>query len=101
LISDCIDSETNSNIKVEAGCEQNHGFIFNEGLARIVISESNDNNIKINKSFSTNEIQKEILSKALDNIEDVTKVYEKARYSNQEVTKDDVEILKHKAQWKK
>lgn len=45
LISDCIDSETNSNIKVEAGCEQNHGFLFNEGLARIVISECNDNNI--------------------------------------------------------
>ena len=53
------------------------------------------NNIKINKSFSTNEIQKEILSKALDNIEDATKVYEKARYSNEVVSKDDVEILKH------
>jgi len=53
------------------------------------------NNIKINNSFSTSEIQKEILRKALDNIGDATKVYEKARYSNEAVTKDDVEILKH------
>jgi len=30
----------------------------------------------------------------LDNIEDVTNVYEKARYSNEEVTKDDMEIFK-------
>lgn len=52
------------------------------------------NNIKVNNFYSTNEIQKEILSKASDNIEDVTKVYEKARYSNEKITKNDVEILK-------
>lgn len=54
------------------------------------------NNIKVNNFFSTNEIQKEILSKAFDNIEDITRVYEKARYSNEKITKDDVETLKHK-----
>lgn len=52
------------------------------------------NNITINNFFSTYEIQNEVLSKALDNIEDVTKVYEKARYSNEEITKDDMKIFK-------
>lgn len=45
LITDCIDSDTNSNITVEAGCEQNHGLLFNESLSKIIISESDDNNI--------------------------------------------------------
>lgn len=45
LITDCIDCDTNTNIAVEAGCEPNHGFIFNEGLAKIVINESNEDNI--------------------------------------------------------
>jgi len=52
------------------------------------------NNIIINNFFSTYEIQNEVLSKSLDNIEDITKVYEKARYSNEELTKDDMEIFK-------
>lgn len=51
-------------------------------------------NIIVNNFFSTYEIQNEVLSKALDNIEDITKVYEKARYSNEEVTKDDIEKFK-------
>lgn len=45
LITDCIDCDTNSNITVEAGCEQNHGFLFNESLAKIIITESNEYNI--------------------------------------------------------
>lgn len=51
-------------------------------------------NIIVNNFFSTQEIQNEVLSKALDNIEDITKVYEKARYSNEEITKDDIEKFK-------
>ena len=45
LITDCIDCDTNTNIIVEAGCELNHGFLFNESLAKIVINESNEDNI--------------------------------------------------------
>lgn len=52
------------------------------------------NNIIINNSSSTYEIQNEILNKASDNIEDITKVYEKARYSNEEITQNDMETLK-------
>lgn len=54
------------------------------------------NNIKVNNFFSTNEIQKEILNKVFDNIEDITKIYEKARYSNEEITKEDMETVKCK-----
>lgn len=52
------------------------------------------NNIIINNSSSTYEIQREVFNKALDNIEDITKIYEKARYSNEEITQNDMEILK-------
>lgn len=52
------------------------------------------NNIIISSSSSTHEIQKEVFNKALDNIEDITKVYEKARYSNEQITQNDMIILK-------
>lgn len=51
------------------------------------------NDIIINNSSSTYEIQKEVLHKALDNIEEITKVYEKARYSNEEITQNDMVVL--------
>ena len=54
------------------------------------------NDIKVNNFFSTNDIKKEVLNKAFDNIEDITRIYEKARYSNEEITKHDVETLKQK-----
>lgn len=64
-------------------------------LYRDKILKYKKNNIKVNNFFSTNEIKKEVLNKAFDNIEDITSVYEKARYSNEEITKHDIEILKH------
>lgn len=52
------------------------------------------NNIIINNSSSTYEIQKEVFYKASENIEDITKIYEKARYSNEIITQNDMELLK-------
>ncbi|WP_207710250.1 hypothetical protein [Clostridium sp. C2-6-12] len=52
------------------------------------------NNIIINNSSSTCEIQKEVLHKASENIADITKVYEKARYSNEEITEKDMDVIK-------
>jgi uncharacterized protein (DUF58 family) len=45
LITDSIDSDTGSNILVSAGCEQDQGILFNESLARILITKSDENNI--------------------------------------------------------
>lgn len=45
LITDCIDNDTNKNIKIECGCEQEHNYMFYECLAKIKISESTENNI--------------------------------------------------------
>lgn len=53
------------------------------------------NNINVSNFSSTNEIQKEILNKVCHNIEDITTVYEKARYSNEEITKEDMQIIKN------
>lgn len=61
-------------------------------LYRDKILKYKKNNININNSFTTNEIQKEILNKVCDNIEAITKVYEKARYSNEEITKEDMHL---------
>jgi hypothetical protein len=52
------------------------------------------NNVIINNSSSTYEIQKEVFYKASENIENITKVYEKARYSNEEITQNDMDLLK-------
>ncbi|MDR3593594.1 hypothetical protein [Clostridium sp.] len=53
-------------------------------------------NIVINNHLSTNEIQNEILTKTNENITKITAVYEKARYSNEDITKQDLDILKMK-----
>jgi hypothetical protein len=53
-------------------------------------------NIVINNHLSTNEIQNEILNKTNENITKITAVYEKARYSNEDITKQDIDILKMK-----
>lgn len=45
LITDSIDSDTNMNISQEAGCEGDHGILFNKKLARMNIVENNENNI--------------------------------------------------------
>ncbi|GKX67161.1 DUF58 domain-containing protein [Inconstantimicrobium mannanitabidum] len=45
LITDSVDRETNINISQEAGCEGDHGILFNRNLARISITENNENNI--------------------------------------------------------
>lgn len=45
LITDSIDLETDSNIEVYSGCEQDHGVLFNQGLAKINITNCNENNI--------------------------------------------------------
>lgn len=45
LITDCIDLDTDSNVEVYSGCEQDHGVLFNEGLAKINITTCNENNI--------------------------------------------------------
>lgn len=69
----------------------------NEKIRRLyknkVLSYSRKN-IKINKFLSTKEIEKEIFNKTNENIQNLTQVYEKARYSNLEVSKE--ELLKIK-----
>lgn len=45
LITDSIDSETDINICQESGGEGDHGIIFNKNLARINITENDENNI--------------------------------------------------------
>lgn len=45
LITDCINSDTNTNIEVEKGCTDDHSYLFNQNLARIIISERKENNI--------------------------------------------------------
>lgn len=52
--------------------------------------------VNINNYLSTSEIEKEILNKTNENIKEVTRVYEKARYSNDEITMQDLEILKNR-----
>lgn len=52
------------------------------------------NNIIINNSSSTYEIQKEVFYKASENIDEITKIYEKARYSNEKITQNHMDLLK-------
>lgn len=53
------------------------------------------NKITINNYYSVNEIKKEILNSTSDNLDEVTAIYEKARYSNKDVTKEEVELIKN------
>lgn len=54
----------------------------------------NKKNIKVNKFLSTQDIEKEILNKTNENIQSLTQVYEKARYSNIEITKEELIKIK-------
>lgn len=54
----------------------------------------NKKNIKVNKFLSTQDIEKEILNKANENIQSLTQVYEKARYSNVEISKEELIKIK-------
>lgn len=69
----------------------------NEKIRRLyknkVLSYSRKN-IKINKFLSTKEIEKEIFNKTNENIQNLTQVYEKARYSNLEVSKEELVKIK-------
>lgn len=53
-------------------------------------------NVNINNYLSTSEIEKEILIKTQNDIKKITKIYEKARYSNDDITLNDLEVLKSK-----
>lgn len=69
----------------------------NEKIRRLyknkVLSYSRKN-IKINRFLSTKEIEKEIFNKTNENIQNLTQVYEKARYSNLEVSKEELVKIK-------
>lgn len=48
----------------------------------------------IKQNLTVNDIEKEILDKTNNNIDYISNIYEKARYSNQEISKEDLEGLK-------
>ncbi|WP_261828874.1 hypothetical protein [Inconstantimicrobium mannanitabidum] len=51
-------------------------------------------NVFINEFYTANEIRQEIFNTTADNLDKITAIYEKARYSNNKVTKEEIEIIK-------
>lgn len=51
------------------------------------------NNVYINKYSSVNDIKEEVLENCNVSIDEISKIYEKARYSNEEVSKEEVKKL--------
>ncbi|GKX67159.1 hypothetical protein [Inconstantimicrobium mannanitabidum] len=51
-------------------------------------------NIFVNSRYSANDIKNEIFNVTTDNLSDITKIYEKARYSDQIITKEELRLIK-------
>ena len=71
----------------------------NEKVRRLYknkILSYNRRNIEVNKFSSAQDIEKEIFNKTNENIQGLTQIYEKARYSNIEISKEDFRKIKDK-----